>query len=93
MIGSGCFSRRSNYVRTRFRFAQCTSRRLPKQTTVVIIALWDRMHPIPVHLLLPLCCFQDVLAVGYGQFAFGDDKQGLVCCWSIKNPEVRITMI
>ncbi|XP_008298114.1 dynein axonemal intermediate chain 4 [Stegastes partitus] len=28
----------------------------------------------------------DILAVGYGQFDSGDQKQGLVCCWSIKNP-------
>uniref|UniRef100_A0A6Q2X6J2 Dynein axonemal intermediate chain 4 n=1 Tax=Esox lucius TaxID=8010 RepID=A0A6Q2X6J2_ESOLU len=28
----------------------------------------------------------DLLAVGYGQFAFKDQKPGLVCCWSLKNP-------
>ncbi|KAM6962991.1 dynein axonemal intermediate chain 4 [Aplochiton taeniatus] len=28
----------------------------------------------------------DLLAVGYGQFDFKDQKSGLVCCWSLKNP-------
>ncbi|KAB5584313.1 hypothetical protein PHYPO_G00105990 [Pangasianodon hypophthalmus] len=28
----------------------------------------------------------DVLAVGYGQFDFMDQKSGLVCIWSLKNP-------
>uniref|UniRef100_W5MJD3 Dynein axonemal intermediate chain 4 n=1 Tax=Lepisosteus oculatus TaxID=7918 RepID=W5MJD3_LEPOC len=28
----------------------------------------------------------DLLAVGYGQFDFRDQKSGLVCCWSLKNP-------
>ncbi|XP_030647720.1 dynein axonemal intermediate chain 4 [Chanos chanos] len=29
----------------------------------------------------------DFLAVGYGQFGFRDQKPGLVCCWSLKNPK------
>ncbi|XP_077981202.1 dynein axonemal intermediate chain 4-like [Glandiceps talaboti] len=29
----------------------------------------------------------DLLAVGYGQFGFTDQKGGLACCWSLKNPE------
>ncbi|KAJ8279085.1 hypothetical protein COCON_G00061510 [Conger conger] len=28
----------------------------------------------------------DLLAVGYGTFEFKEDKPGLVCCWSLKNP-------
>ncbi|KAJ8376223.1 hypothetical protein SKAU_G00068030 [Synaphobranchus kaupii] len=28
----------------------------------------------------------DLLAVGYGTFEFKEDKAGLVCCWSLKNP-------
>ncbi|XP_043941522.1 dynein axonemal intermediate chain 4 [Protopterus annectens] len=28
----------------------------------------------------------DLLAVGYGQFGFKEQKSGLVCCWSLKNP-------
>ncbi|XP_046709480.1 dynein axonemal intermediate chain 4 isoform X2 [Silurus meridionalis] len=28
----------------------------------------------------------DILAVGYGQFDFKDQKSGLVCIWSLKNP-------
>lgn len=28
----------------------------------------------------------DLLAVGYGQLDFRDQKSGLVCCWSLKNP-------
>ncbi|GFN91326.1 cytoplasmic dynein 1 intermediate chain [Plakobranchus ocellatus] len=29
----------------------------------------------------------DLVAVGYGQFEFTNQKPGLVCCWCIKNPE------
>ncbi|XP_028666813.1 dynein axonemal intermediate chain 4 [Erpetoichthys calabaricus] len=29
---------------------------------------------------------KDLLAVGYGEFDFRDQKGGLVCCWSLKNP-------
>lgn len=28
------------------------------------------------------------MAVGYGQFEFTGQKGGMVCCWSLKNPEV-----
>ncbi|KAF6112282.1 hypothetical protein HJG60_020308 [Phyllostomus discolor] len=28
----------------------------------------------------------DLLAVGYGHFGFKEQKKGLACCWSIKNP-------
>ncbi|XP_008945205.1 PREDICTED: WD repeat-containing protein 78, partial [Merops nubicus] len=28
----------------------------------------------------------DLLAVGYGAFDFRDQKKGLACCWSLKNP-------
>ncbi|NXS92027.1 WDR78 protein, partial [Jacana jacana] len=28
----------------------------------------------------------DLLAVGYGAFDFKDQKKGLACCWSLKNP-------
>ncbi|KAK1164200.1 WD repeat-containing protein 78 [Acipenser oxyrinchus oxyrinchus] len=28
----------------------------------------------------------DLLAVGYGKFDFQEQKEGLVCCWSLKNP-------
>lgn len=39
--------------------------------------------------LLVLCLFwKDLLAVGYGEFDTSDQKQGLVCCWSLKNPVV-----
>ena len=32
-------------------------------------------------------CMQDILAVGYG--AFNTEEQiGIICCWSLKNPEV-----
>ncbi|XP_022089217.1 WD repeat-containing protein 78-like [Acanthaster planci] len=30
---------------------------------------------------------KDLLAVGYGQFGFTEQKGGLACCWSLKNPE------
>ncbi|XP_072173395.1 dynein axonemal intermediate chain 4-like [Diadema setosum] len=29
----------------------------------------------------------DLLACGYGQFGFTEQKGGLACCWSLKNPE------
>ncbi|XP_041475347.1 dynein intermediate chain 4, axonemal-like [Lytechinus variegatus] len=29
----------------------------------------------------------DLIAVGYGQFGFTEQKGGLACCWSLKNPE------
>ncbi|CAF3188834.1 unnamed protein product [Rotaria socialis] len=29
----------------------------------------------------------DLLTVGYGKFQYNNDKQGLVCCWNVKNPE------
>ncbi|KAJ8040489.1 WD repeat-containing protein 78 [Holothuria leucospilota] len=35
---------------------------------------WNRLNP-------------DLLAVGYGQFGFKEQKGGIVCCWSLKNPE------
>ncbi|XP_066480689.1 dynein axonemal intermediate chain 4 [Tiliqua scincoides] len=28
----------------------------------------------------------DLLAVGYGQFRFKEQKKGFACCWSLKNP-------
>lgn len=31
---------------------------------------------------------QDIVAVGYGGFSDKDAVQGVVCCWSLKNPEV-----
>ncbi|XP_070563890.1 dynein axonemal intermediate chain 4-like isoform X1 [Ptychodera flava] len=30
---------------------------------------------------------EDLLAVGYGQFGFSEQKGGVACCWSLKNPE------
>ncbi|XP_071121367.1 dynein axonemal intermediate chain 4-like isoform X3 [Mytilus edulis] len=35
---------------------------------------WNKLNP-------------DLIAIGYGQFEFSDQKSGLVCCWSLKNPE------
>lgn len=29
----------------------------------------------------------DILAVGYGEYGFTNQKSGMACCWSIKNPE------
>ncbi|XP_004841550.1 WD repeat-containing protein 78 isoform X1 [Heterocephalus glaber] len=34
---------------------------------------WNKINP-------------DLLAVGYGHFGFKEQKRGLACCWSIKNP-------
>ncbi|XP_065069887.1 dynein axonemal intermediate chain 4-like isoform X2 [Rhopilema esculentum] len=30
---------------------------------------------------------QDLLAVGYGNFGSDSNEEGLICCWSLKNPE------
>ncbi|XP_064626087.1 dynein axonemal intermediate chain 4-like isoform X1 [Lineus longissimus] len=35
---------------------------------------WNKVNP-------------DLIAVGYGQFEFTGQKSGIVCCWSLKNPE------
>ncbi|KAL5017570.1 hypothetical protein ScPMuIL_007159 [Solemya velum] len=35
---------------------------------------WNKLNP-------------DLIAVGYGQFEFFNQRSGLVCCWSLKNPE------
>ncbi|NWX63126.1 WDR78 protein, partial [Promerops cafer] len=34
---------------------------------------WNKVNP-------------DLLAVGYGEFVSQDQKKGLACCWSLKNP-------
>ncbi|NWW39390.1 WDR78 protein, partial [Panurus biarmicus] len=34
---------------------------------------WNKVNP-------------DLLAVGYGEFVSRDQKKGLACCWSLKNP-------
>ncbi|XP_076790682.1 dynein axonemal intermediate chain 4 isoform X1 [Arvicanthis niloticus] len=34
---------------------------------------WNKVNP-------------DLLAVGYGNFGFREQKRGMACCWSIKNP-------
>uniref|UniRef100_A0A8C7E8I7 Dynein axonemal intermediate chain 4 n=1 Tax=Nothoprocta perdicaria TaxID=30464 RepID=A0A8C7E8I7_NOTPE len=34
---------------------------------------WNKLNP-------------DLLAVGYGEFDFKEQKNGLVCCWTLKNP-------
>lgn len=36
---------------------------------------------------------QDIIAVGYCQFSYNEQKGGFACCWSIKNPEVRSRII
>ncbi|KAJ8305685.1 hypothetical protein KUTeg_016230 [Tegillarca granosa] len=35
---------------------------------------WNKLNP-------------DLIAVGYGQFDFAHQRSGIVCCWSLKNPE------
>lgn len=49
---------------------------------VLKAGLWVRLSN--THYL----CFQDLLAVGYGAFDFKEQKKGLACCWSLKNPRV-----
>jgi len=52
---------------------------LTKGRNVSCIA-WNRVNP-------------DLVAVGYGQFEYTKQKSGIVCCWSIKNPEVSSNVI
>ncbi|XP_048760663.1 dynein axonemal intermediate chain 4-like isoform X4 [Ostrea edulis] len=35
---------------------------------------WNKLNP-------------DLVAVGYGEFEFSDQKSGLICCWCLKNPD------
>ena len=42
--------------------------------------------------MLYFVSWQDLIAVGYGEFEFSDQKSGLICCWCLKNPDV-CTMI
>ncbi|XP_070195280.1 dynein axonemal intermediate chain 4-like isoform X2 [Littorina saxatilis] len=46
---------------------------LTKGRNVACLA-WNKSNP-------------DLVAVGYGQFDFTNQKSGLICCWSLKNPE------
>lgn len=46
---------------------------LTKERNVSCVT-WNRRNP-------------DILAAGYGKFEFNDEQSGLVCCWSLKNPE------
>lgn len=45
----------------------------------------------------PLLPWQDLLAVGYGEFDLSYQNPGLVCCWSLKNhtvePSANITQV
>nr|XP_056700737.1 dynein axonemal intermediate chain 4 [Euleptes europaea] len=45
---------------------------LTKGNNVTCMA-WNKLNP-------------DLLAVGYGTFRFKEQKTGLACCWSLKNP-------
>lgn len=35
----------------------------------------------------------DLLAVGYGPFEYNDNREGLVCCWCLKNQDVCFALI
>ncbi|ELU18109.1 hypothetical protein CAPTEDRAFT_219442 [Capitella teleta] len=39
---------------------------------------WNKVNP-------------DLLAVAYGQYEFSKQKSGLICCWSLKNPEMTLS--
>lgn len=40
------------------------------------------------HVTITMFVLQDLVAVGYGKFSASDECVGLICCWSLKNPEV-----
>ena len=40
----------------------------------VSCSAWNRSNP-------------DLIAIGYGQYEFTNQKGGLIACWSLKNPE------
>ncbi|XP_054836762.1 dynein axonemal intermediate chain 4 isoform X1 [Eublepharis macularius] len=45
----------------------------PTKGNSVSCMAWNKLNP-------------DLLAVGYGHFRFKEQKTGLACCWSLKNP-------
>ena len=40
-------------------------------------------------MLLFCLILQDLVAIGYGKFSTNEECVGLICCWSLKNPEVN----
>ena len=35
----------------------------------------------------------DLVAVGYGSFVFGENNNGLVCIWSVQEPELPALVV
>ncbi|CAF3432160.1 unnamed protein product [Rotaria sp. Silwood1] len=64
---------------------------LMKTTNLSLERLWQYNCYLTHNRNVSCLCWNeqnhDILAVGYGKFQYNDDKEGLVCCWSAKNPE------
>ncbi|CAF1278778.1 unnamed protein product [Adineta ricciae] len=60
-----------------------------KSTTVTIDRLWNYASPLTHGRNVSCLCWNErnhnILAVGYGKLQYNDEKEGLVCCWSLKN--------
>ncbi|CAF0934897.1 unnamed protein product [Adineta ricciae] len=62
-----------------------------KSTNVTIERLWNYASPLTHGRNVSCLCWNErnhnILAVGYGKLQYNDEKEGLVCCWSLKNFE------
>ncbi len=68
---------------------------LTRRRNVTCMA-WNKLNIVSKTLSLPILfifilLLQDIVAVGYGDFGFRGTSTGLVCCWSLKNPQVGST--
>ena len=64
----------------------------PVQFEVISLEkLWTYASPLSKERNVSCMCWnkknRDILAVGYGKFEYNEEQSGLVCCWSLKNPE------
>jgi hypothetical protein len=61
-----------------FSFKTAYSAEITSNKNVSTIT-WNRKNP-------------DLLAVGYGPFQYNDQRDGLVCCWTLKNQDVYFSI-
>ncbi|UJR28757.1 hypothetical protein I4U23_009983 [Adineta vaga] len=62
-----------------------------KTMTVTLKRLWNYASFLTHGRNVSCLCWNErnhnLLAVGYGKFQYNDEKEGLVCCWNVKNLE------
>ena len=63
---------------------------LTRQTCPLHSPCWEEMRKCQQIAVQSIFFFQDILAVGYGEFEFSNQTGGVACCWSLKNPEVTV---